>query len=128
MAITPRNIEIVSDNGKYTIKAKLIAEADSYSQDNWLPTKTYTGSHWTASIMENGKPIKGIQVKDGNYQPYISINTICCHGIKLSKNTILYLAYATRMFTKALENIDCKKVERKYYTEYLQARRTDGTL
>ena len=128
MAITPRNIELVSDNGRYTIKAKLISESDSYTQDNWLPAKTYRGSHWTASIMENGRPIKGIQVIDGNYQPYITIDTICCHGIKLSKNTILYLAYTTRMFKKALSDIDCKKVERKYNSEYLLARIADGTL
>ena len=123
----PRNVILVSDDGKYVIKGKLISEADSYTQDNWLTYKTYTGSHWVANIYENGKRINGIQVRDGNYQPYISLGNVCAHGIKLSKNTLLYLAIATRMFNNALADVDTKKVCNKYYKEYVDARIADGT-
>lgn len=48
--------------------------------------------------------------------------------MKLNKNTILFIAHTTGMFKNALIGIDTKKVERKYYKEYIAARIADGTL
>ena len=123
----PRLVVLVSDDGKYVIKGKLVSEADSYTQDNWMCHKTYTGSHWEASIYENGKKVNGIQVRNGNYQPYITLYSVCAHGIKLSKNTLLYTALTTTMFNKALEGINADKVKKQYYKEYVDARIADGT-
>lgn len=123
-----RTIILTSDCGNYTIKAKLVAESDCYTQDNYSGHKCYTGSHWNAGIYMNGKPVKGIQVRDGNYQPFITIHGVCSHGMKLNKNTILFIAHTTGMFKNALSDIDTKKVERKYYKEYIAARVADGTL
>ena len=121
--ITPREIQIVSDCGNYIIKGRLVSERDSYTQDNWLSYKTYTGSHWVAGMYDKtGQRINGIHVCDGNYQPYITIDNVCCHGIKLSKNTILFTAIATHMFKNALTDVDIKAVEKKYYKEYVDAR------
>ena len=124
--ITSRQIEITSDCGHYTIKAKLIALADCYSQDNWSCQKSYKGSVWTASIFKDGQRVNGIQVNEPNYQPYVSFSEwgggLCQYGVKLSKNTILYAAVATRMFSKALEGIDTEKVEKQYYKDYVKAR------
>ena len=79
----PRQVILVSDCGRYVIKGRMVAESDCYSQDNYSGHKSYTGSHWVASIYCEGKPIKGIQVKKDNYQPYITIDNVCDHGMKL---------------------------------------------
>lgn len=124
--ITPREINITSDCGHYVIKGKLIALSDCYTQDNWSCYKSYKGSQWTAQIYKDGKPVNGIQVKDGNYQPYISFSEwgcgLCQYGTKLSKNTILYAAVSSHMFTNALAGINQTKVERKYYQDYNAAK------
>ena len=67
--------------------------------------------------------MKAIIAKDNNF------NTI---GLEVkskdNKNTILFIAHTTGMFKNALIGIDTKKVERKYYKEYIAARIADGTL
>ena len=110
----------------------MLALADSYTQDNWACYKTYKGSHWTVSIFKDGKPVSGIQVTEENYQPFVHFGNygcgLCQHGMTLSKNTILYGAACTHMFSKALENVDIKKVEKQYYKEYIAARIADNSL
>lgn len=129
--ITPRYINITSDDGRYTIKGRLVSEQDCYSMSE-CESKHYTGSHWIVTITCDGKRVNGIQVHDGNYQPYIHFGEyfcgLCQHGVKLSKNTILYAAVATHMFVKALGNIDSNKVTRQYYKDYIKARMNNGTL
>lgn len=121
--ITPRLVQLVSDCGNYVIRGRLVSESDSYTQDNWLTYNTYTGSHWIAGMYDKrGSRINGIQVCDGNYQPYVTIDSVCCHGIRLSKNTILFTAIVTHMFNNALAGVDTKGVERRYYKEYVNAR------
>ena len=128
--ITPRQIELVSDCGHYTIKAKLIALADSYTQDNWTSQKSYKGSEWTVSIFKDGKAVDGIQVNEPNYQPYISFSKwgggLCQHGLKITKNTILFAAVSSHMFTMALAGVDTAKVEKQYYKDYVKARMAEA--
>lgn len=124
--ITAREINITSDCGHYTIKGKLTSLSDCYTQDNWTCMKNYKGSVWSVQIYKDGQPINGIQVMDGNYQPYIHFGEygcgICQYGVKLSKNTILYAAVATHMFGNALKDENAEKIERKYWKEYANAR------
>lgn len=127
--IKAREINIKSDCGHYTITAQLITEQDGYSYNHsGNPRAMYVGSHWEMNIRKDGKRVNGIQVRDGNYQPFISVYGVFAHGIKLSKNNILYLAHVTRMFKNELKDVDTKKVEKAYYKEYIAARIVDGTL
>lgn len=126
--ITSRNIEIKSDCGHYEIKAQLVSDASYYTQDTWSSCKSYNGSHWDIVIKKDGKRVKGIQVIDGNYQPFISIESICSHGMKINKTTILMLANATGMFSLALSGIDIQKTRHQYYKDYITARIADGTI
>ena len=118
--ISPRKIHILSDDGRYVIKAQRVSLQDGYSLDNGA---TYNGSCWTGvTILKDGKEVRGIQVRRGNYQPYIHYGEygcgLCQNGIKLSKDVILYGAIQTGMFTRALEGIDCDKIEKNYHKAY----------
>lgn len=130
--ITPRSINITSDDGHYTIKGRLMSLQDCYSMSE-CERKNYKGSHWVVSIMRDGKYVNGIQVMDGDYQPYIHFGKyacgICQYGVKLSKNTILFAAVASHMFKNALKDEDTEKIERKYWREYVKAKtQNDKTL
>ncbi len=122
--IKSRFIYLKSDCGKYEISARLVSEQDCYSHDNWTGRKSYTGSHWNVTIKENGKVVNWIVSLNGNcYIHYGQYGTgLCPHGMKLNKNTILYGAFLTERFSKALEGIDRKKVTRQWHKEYVQAR------
>ena len=122
--ITPRHIRLVSDDGRYVIESKRISLQDGYSREMGA---TYKGSHWAGvTITKDGKVISGIQVKRGNYQPFIHYGKYGCgllqHGMNLTKDVILYGAIQTGLFTNALEGIDCNKIERAYVREYWKCR------
>lgn len=123
--ISAREIDITSDDGRYNIKGKLVSLQDCYSVSE-CGYRNYKGSTWTVAIYHNGQVVNGIQVREPYYQPYIHFGEyfcgLCQHGVKLSKNTILYGAVATHMFGKALANVDAKKIEKQYYKEYVEAR------
>lgn len=121
--ITPREIKITSDDGIYTIKSIRRSLQDGYSYE----LGTYKGSSWTGVIIEkNGVRVNGIQVMQDNYQPFIHFGVygggMLTKGMALTKDVILYGAYCTGMFTKALEGIDCKKIEKEYNKAYWSAR------
>ena len=114
--IKPREINIKSDCGHYVISARLYPDSVSL----W-------GSYWEAIIRKDGKRVNMIQVMRDTLDCY-SLDGVCAHGIKLSKNTILYLAHITGIFTNELKDVDTRKVARQYSNEYYQARIQDGTL
>lgn len=114
--IKAREVNIKSDCGHYAISAKLYAD-----------NVCLWGSYWKANIRKDGKRVNIIQVMRDTLDCY-SLDGVCAHGIKLSKNTILYLAHITGIFTNALKDVDTNKVEKQYAKEYYQARIADGTL
>ena len=121
--ITSRYIHLTSDNGVFTIEATRRSIHDGYS----FELGTYRGSTWTGVIIEkNGVRVNGIQVRQGNYQPYVHFGEYGCgiltKGMKLTKDIILYGAHITGMFKKALDGIDCKKLEKNYIKEYWKCR------
>ncbi len=120
-----RNINITSDCGKYTISGKLVADATCFTQDNGAGMKCYSGSHWVVSMKWMGKPVNNI--KGFHFGKYAC--GLCQHNVPLNKNTILYLAHLTGIFTQALVGVDTKKVERVWTNEYVKARiANDKTL
>ena len=80
-------IQLVSDDGHYTIVGKMHAEQDSYTQDNWMITKTYTGSYWTVDMRYDGKKVN--HINSMHFGQYAC--GLCQYGVRLSKNTIFYL-------------------------------------
>ena len=113
-----RMVQLVSDDGRYTIVGRMHAEADSYSQDNWLPTKTYTGSYWTVDMRCDGKKVN--HINSMHFGQYAC--GLCQYGVRLSKNTILYLAKCAGNFSKALEGQDLVSIEKKWMKEYVEKR------
>jgi hypothetical protein len=120
-----RTIILTSDCGNYTISASLIADSDCYTQDNGTGMKCYKGSHWVVSMKCQGKPVN--HIKGFHFGKYAC--GLCQYDTPLNKNTVLYLAHLSGIFTKALSVIDCKKVERTYLNEYVKAKiANDKTL
>ena len=114
----PRMVQLVSDDGRYTIVGKMQAEADSYTQDNWMTNKTYAGSHWNVEMRCDGKVVNHINsIHFGEYAC-----GLCKYGVRLTKNTILYLAKCAGNFTKALAGQDLAAIEKKWMKEYVQKR------
>ena len=125
--ITKSYIRLISDDGMYVIVSKRVSLQDGYRRELGA---TFKGSHWTGvTITKNGKSISGIQVMRGNYQPFIHYGEYGCgllqHGMKLTKDVILYGAIQTGMFTNALRDIDCKKIESSYFREYIKCRKNN---
>ena len=122
--IKTRYIYLKSDCGHYEIVARLVSESDSYTQDNWMSSKTYTGSHWEVAMKKDGQSVNYIPSADRNiYMQYGRYaNGLCPNGMKLNKNTILYGAFITERFSQALTGIDREKVTKQWSREYGQAR------
>ena len=114
----PRMIQLVSDDGHYTIVGKMHAEQDSYTQDNWMTTKTYTGSYWTVDMRRDGKKVS--HINSMHFGQYAC--GLCQYGVRLSKNTILYLAICAGNFQNALAGQNLKAIEKKWTKEYLEKR------
>ena len=114
----PRMIQLVSDDGRYTIVGKMVSEQDSYTQDNWMTYKTYTGSHWEVTMRCYGKRVNHINgMHFGQYAC-----GLCQYGVRLTKNTILYLAKCAGNFTQALIGQDLAVIEKKWTKEYVEKR------
>lgn len=114
----PRMIQLVSDDGHYTIVGKMHAEQDSYTQDNWMTTKTYTGSHWTVEMRRDGKEVT--HINSFHFGQYAC--GLCQYGVRLSKNTILYLAKCAGNFQNALADQNLMAIEKKWMKEYVEKR------
>ena len=120
-----RNINMTSDCGKYTISARLVSEPTCFSQDNMTGVKCYAGSHWVVSMKCQGKTVN--HINGFHFGQYCC--GLCQYNTPLNKNTILYLAHLSGIFTKALDGVDTKKVERKWMEEYIKAKiANDKTL
>lgn len=116
--ISTRNINITSDCGKYTISAQLLSESTCYSQDNMSGKKCYVGSVWVVTMRYMGKIVNNI--KGFHFGKYCC--GLCQYDAPLNKNTILYLAHLTGIFTKALDGVDIEKVTREWTKGYVKAR------
>lgn len=113
-----------SDCGHYTIEARLVSEQDGYTNDCWLTCKLYTGSHWVVTMKKDGQKVHYIMDTENclcvHYGEYAT--GLCPYGMKLSKNTILHGAFLTGRFTKELEGLDPKKIEKQWTKDYVKAR------
>ena len=126
--IEARKIHLKSDDEHYELIARLVSEQDSYTQDNWMITKTYTGSHWNVTMKQDGKRVDWIISADRRlYIHFGEYGTgLCPYGMKLSKNTIIYGALCTERFGKELAGYDIKKYEKQWMKEYVAARISKG--
>lgn len=114
----PRIIQLVSDDGHYTIVGKRYSVQDSYTQDNMMATKTYAGSYWNVEMRRDGKKVQHI-----NYMHFGQYACgLCQYGVSLNKNTILYLAKCAGIFTMALQGQNLKQIELKWMKEYVKKR------
>lgn len=99
--ITARQINIKSDNGAISINAKLVSDADYYTQEFG---KAYKGSHW--------------EIKLSDPKCLISCSSAAYDAIHhTSKAAIITMAHESNQFKDALKNIDVQKYVADYYRE-----------
>ena len=121
--IKPRYIYLLSDCGHYEIKARLVSEQDCRTNDYWGTTKRYSGAFWTIEMKKDHAPVKDI---NGFHYGRYGEKALCQGGVKLNKNTILFGASLTGLFTKALREVDCDKIRKQWHKEYAAARQKFG--
>ena len=121
--IKPRYIYLLSDDGHYEIKARLVSEQNGRTNDYGGTKKIYTGAFWTIEMKKDHAPVNDIR---GFHFGKYGERALCQGGVKLNKNTILFGASLTGMFTKALKEVDCDKVRKQWHKEYADARKKFG--
>lgn len=125
--ITTRHIDIVSDNGQYRLRADMVAVIDGYRLEIGAQ---YRGSYWKGGFLDKGgMPLPYIESADGACISFSEYGGgLCQHGVPFNKNTLLFGAFLTGYFTKALEGIDFNKIRKDWYKAYVEGRIKDGTL
>jgi len=121
--IKPRFIYLQSDCGHYEIKARLVSQQNGYSNDYGGTKKIYTGAVWIVEIMKDRQRVSDI---NGFHYGKYGEKALCQGGVKLNKNTILFGASLTGLFTRALKEVDTEKIRKQWHKEYVEARKKYG--
>lgn len=120
--IKPRFIYLQSDCGHYEIKARLVSQQNGYSNDYGGTKKIYTGAVWSVEIMKDRQRVSDI---NGFHYGKYGEKALCQGGVKLNKNTILFGASLTGLFTRALKEVDTEKIRKQWHKEYAEARKKE---
>ena len=120
--IKPRFIYLQSDCGHYEIKARLVSQQNGYSNDYGGTKKIYTGAVWSVEIMKDRQRVSDI---NGFHYGKYGEKALCQGGVKLNKNTILFGASLTGLFTRALKDVDTEKIRKQWHKEYAEARKKE---
>lgn len=120
--IKPRYIYLLSDCGHYEIKARLVSQQNGYSNDYYGTKKIYIGACWSVEMLKDHKRVSDI--KGYHYGRYGQL-ALCQGGVKLNKNTILFGASLTGLFTRALKEVDTEKIRKQWHKEYAEARKKE---